>query len=380
LIRASNRILVIARVIFVILVIIIPVAPVSADVPPEDPASVEQTASTETPEDSSKSDTDDQDSTEPEEPEDPLDDPCRPPESLQGTLIDQVDQKLYTTVCASARWFDSFFGDARAHDEASTTYGTVSVYLKWTEHDQFEPIFKGRVNIDLPNAEKKMKLFVGRLSPEEFLTDTTGYQGPAQPPNEDDEEDWLVGLGYTPLNSRTQRINLSVGVRVDWPPDPYTKVQYRWYHPLGANLLFRFRQTGFWYLEDGFGTTTNLDFEHRPRPDVLIRTSTSATFSEATEGVKWWLSSTAFRQLSKGRAIGGRIWIRGETEAPVEVREYGFWVLFRKRLHREWLYGDIATGLTWPQDDPFERRETSWGIALGIQIQFGDIAWDPDEG
>jgi hypothetical protein len=85
-----------------------------------------------------------------------------------------------------------------------------------------------------------MKLFVGRLSPEEFLTDTTGYQGPAQPPNEDDEEDWLVGLGYPALLTT---------VRVDWP-----------------------------------------------------------------------------------------------------------------------------------QDDPFERRETSWGMALGVQIQFGDIGWDPDEG
>ncbi len=81
----------------------------------------------------------------------------------------------------------------------------------------------------------------------------------------------MVGLGYTPLNRGAQRINLSVGVRVDWPPDPYTKVQYRWYHQLGKNLLFRFRQTGFWYLEDGFGTTSNLDLEHRPRPETLMR-------------------------------------------------------------------------------------------------------------
>ncbi len=311
--------------------------------------------------------------------EEPID-PCRPPRTLEGTLIDRVDEKLYTTVCASARWFDSFFGDARSHDEASTTYGTVSVYLKWTEHDQFEPVFRGRVNIKLPNAEKKAKLFVGRLNPEEFLTDTEGGRGPAGPINEDEEESWILGLGYTPLNRGAQRINLGVGVRVDWPPDPYTKIQYRWYHQLNDNLLFRFRQTGFWYLEDGFGTTTNLDLEHRPRPDVLIRTSTSATFGEATEGVKWWASVNLYKQLALGRAIGGRLWINGETEAPVALTEYGAWVFFRRRLHREWLYGDIATGLTWPKEDPLDRRPTSWGIALGVQIQFGDVMFDPDEG
>jgi len=353
---------------------------VTAGDAPEVVAPTEQTAPTEETENPQGPDTEEEALSEGEQPEEEFVDPCRPPPTLEGTLIDKVDKKLYTTVCASARWFDTFFGDARAHDEASTTFGTVSVYLKWTEYEKFEPIFKGRVNIDLPNAERKMKLFVGRLNPEEFLTDTEGTQGAVGPIGEDDEESWMVGLGYTPLNKGAQRINLSVGVRVDWPPDPYTKVQYRWYHQLGENFLFRFRQTGFWYLEDGVGTTTNLDLEHRPRPETLIRTSTSATFGEATEGVKWWASVNAYRQLAQGKAIGARLWVKGETEAPVDLSEYGVWVFLRRRLHREWLYGDIGTGVSWPREDPFEIRKASWGIALGVQIQFGDVLFDPDEG
>ncbi len=363
-----------------VLAIVIPATIVTGGDTPEEPTEIEQTAPTEQPKTMSEPETKEEALSEGEQPEEKPVDPCRPPPTLEGTLIDQVDKKLYTSVCASSRWFDSFFGDARAHDEASTTFGTVSVYLKWTEYEQFEPIFKGRVNIDLPNAERKMKLFVGRLNPEEFLTDSEGTQGPVSPIGEDDEESWMVGLGYTPLNKGAQRVNLSVGVRVDWPPDPYTKVQYRWYHQLGDNFLFRFRQTGFWYLEDGFGTTTNLDLEHRPRSETLIRTSTSATYGEVTEGVKWWASVNAYRQLATGRAVGARMWVKGETEAPVTLSDYGVWVFFRRRLHREWLYGDIGTGVSWPQEDPLETREASWGIALGVQIQFGDVAFDPDEG
>ena len=362
-----------------ILAIVAPATIVTADDIPEEPQEIEQNAPAEETESPSESAGNDETLSENDQSEEQEIDPCRPPPTLEGTLIDQVDKKLYTTVCASARWFDTFFGDARAHDEASTTYGTVSVYLKWTEYEKFEPIFKGRVNIDLPNAERKMKLFVGRLNPEEFLTDAEGAQGPVGPLDEDEEESWMVGLGYTPLNKGAQRLNLSVGVRVDWPPDPYTKVQYRWYHQLGDNLLFRFRQTGFWYLEDGFGTTTNLDLEHRPRSETLIRTSTSTTFGEATEGVKWWASLNAYRQLAQGRAIGARLWIKGETEAPVALSEYGVWVFFRRRLHREWLYGDIGTGVSWPREDVLEIREASWGMALGVQVQFGDVLFDPDE-
>lgn len=367
---------------FTLAFIVLAAAPLTASVgeAPDPAPPEEQTSPTKRPEASSDTDNGNERLPQDEEPKEESVDPCLPPRDLDDTLIDRVDHGLYTAVCASARWFDSFFGDARAHDEASKTYGTVSLSLKWTEYDEFEPILRGRVNIDLPNAKRKFDLFVGRLDPEEYLADTDVNQGPISQSTDDDENQWMVGLGYTPLNRRTQRLNLSVGVRVDWPLDPYAKAQYRWYRQLGDNFLFRYRQTGFWYLEDGFGTTTNLDLEHRPRPDVLIRTSTSATVGESIEGVKWWAGVNAFRQLAEGRAIGARLWAKGETEAPVEIEEYALWCFFRRRLHREWFYGDIATGITWPQEDPAENREASWGIALGVQIQFGDVLFDPEEG
>ncbi|MCD4751094.1 MAG: hypothetical protein K8R59_17110 [Thermoanaerobaculales bacterium] len=307
-------------------------------------------------------------------------DPCRSPLVLGDGWVDGLNRRLYTTVCGSSRWFDGFFGDDRAHDEASTTYGTVSVGMIWTEYEGLEPDFTGRVHIDLPNLEGKGKVFLGRIDQDQFLADTGDAGDIPDQLNRERERDWLLGLGYTPLNKGSRRINLSVGVKLDWPPNPYAKIQYRWYREMRGDRLFRFRQTGFWTNEEGFGTTTNLDFEQRPSSKVLMRWSNGGTLSQASEGVEWRSVFSVYQALPESRAMSYQIWAKGKTEAPVPRKEYGLWVTFRRQLHRDWLYGQVGTGVAWPQETLLEVREASFGVGLSVEIQFGDLAWDPDEG
>lgn len=301
-------------------------------------------------------------------------DPCRVSIGLENDFLSRVSRGLYTSVCATSRWFDTFFGDARAHDEYSDTYGSVSVGLKWTEYDHFEPILRARINLDLPNASRKLKLFVGRVDPEEYVRDSEDLEGGAVPVNlRNENEQWIVGLGTTPFRSHHKRLSFQVGLQASLPLDPYAKTQYRWYHEFNSRRLFRYRQTLFWYRKKGFGTTTNLDLEYRPQASTLFRLSGRATVYEESKGVEWRNSLVAFHRLDPSKALGCRLWIEGKTKAEVPLEEYGAWVFFRRRLHRKWLFTDIGSGVSWPREKLTEKRESSWGVSVGLQIQFGSL-------
>lgn len=307
----------------------------------------------------------------------PQDSPCLATELEQDELIDRVNRRVYETVCGTARWFDGFFGDDRAADEARATYGYVNLGLLWTEIDGLTPRGRGRVRLDFPNLEGRANAFVGRVDPEAFLSDTEEQGEAGRTLRGDESAEWLLGFGFTPLDRGSRRLSTSVGVRATWPPDPYVKVQYRWYHLFTSEWLFRWRQTVFWEGEEGAGTTLGLDLEKRLSERTMMRATASHTWSESTLGVAWWNELSLFRQLKPRLAVAVRGWSSGETDAPVEVREYGIRVLFRRKLSREWLFGEIGTGVYWPRDEPERPREQSLGLWLGVEMQFGNIGWDP---
>ncbi len=111
----------------------------------------------------------------------------------------------------------------------------------------------------------------------------------------------------------------------------------------------------------------------------MMRATASHTWSETTLGVAWWNELALFRQLDERLALAVRLWSNGETDAPVEVREYGIRFLFRRKLSREWLFGEVGTGVYWPRELPELPREPSLGLWLAVELQFGTIGWDPDE-
>lgn len=298
-------------------------------------------------------------------------DPCPPPELTSDTFLDRVNRHLYHTVCGTSRWFDGFFGDDRAYDESLRTFGHVNLGVLWTDRDGLDPRLRSRIHVDLPNIERRFHGFVGRVDRDSFLSDTEEYGDTGQTPAEEQSFDWLLGIGSTPIDRGRRRLSLSAGVRVSWPPDPYVKAQYRWHRELAVDWLFRWRQTVFWTGDERFGTTTGLDLEHRLSDNLLARLSGSGTISEVSVGVEWWSSLTLFQGLGGNGALAWQLRANGETDSPVPLREYGARVTYRRRLHREWLFGEIGPGVFWRQDEDELERDASPEIWLAVEIHFG---------
>ena len=127
-----------------------------------------------------------------------------------------------------------------------------------------------------------------------------------------------------------------------------------------------------WVLDSrGFGTTTQLAFDHLVSPRLLLRWDNIGTVAEDTDGLDWGTGVTAYQSLGSRRALSYTALMRGETDADVPVQNYGAEVRYRQQVFRSWLFIELLTSVTWPRETLDEEREINPGIGVGFEMFFG---------
>jgi hypothetical protein len=289
------------------------------------------------------------------------------------TWIDRMQAGLYRSMCLTSARFDGFFGNARFDDEYESTHGSLAVGTLWDQRDEWDPSLRFRVNLRLPQLNDRLSAFVGRLDPDEYVSELRDDFDslPRQFARADDDA-LLLGLGYRRPGPGGGHFDTGVGASLGWPLEPYAKGSYRLTQPFLERNVLRLSETIFWREDDGFGTTTRLDLERLLADAYLARWTGSATYAEETEGVRWASSLTLYHNLGKGRALAYQAGISGETDQEVDIEDYGLRVIFRRRLHRDWLFLELRSSVTWPRETLAESRETNWGAGFALEMQFGE--------
>lgn len=308
-------------------------------------------------------------------------DACRHPavtdsEADPKPMLDRMQGRLYRTVCVSARWFDGLFGTDLPFLAGEEIYGRLRLGAEWTEFEGFDPKLRLRANIPLPNVSQRLNAFVGRVDEETYIRgqDTPASGGFAEG-FESAEPEWLLGLGYRGASGRRHNLDWSAGVRIRTPLNPYIKGKYAYLLPRGDDFLLRFDETVFWENDDGFGSTSHLSIEQTLNPDFLLRWEAIGTVSEGIDGLEWWTGTTLYQNLNRRRAIAWLAFIRGETDEPVELREYGFRATYRRPISRDYLFLELGPEITWPRERLDQDREMSLGFAVIVEMQFGDFRY-----
>ena len=289
-----------------------------------------------------------------------------------GEFPEQVQGKVHSYSCYTARWIDRLFGSKYDFDEDAVN-GMMSVGFLWTEFDGLDPKVRFRLDAPLPNLDNRVRAFLGRVEEDAEIrgtqpTDQTAFQDGI----EETERSWLLGLGYNPNPDRRQGFDYSLGIRLRASPDPYARIRYRYYRDLDEQRRLKFIQTTFWRRDEGFGTTSNLDMDWDLNSGNILRWETIGTVSEDTEGLNWWSGTTWYRHLGGDAAIALLGFVRGETDQPVGLQEYGFRLTWRHPFKRDWMYLEYGPSITWPRERKEEKRELSLGVGLRWEVQFGD--------
>jgi hypothetical protein len=294
-----------------------------------------------------------------------------------GTWLDHSQERLGWSVCRATLWFDGLFGDERAITERDATYGYVQPKLDYNDHDGVDPDARFRAKYNLPLANRRFNALLGRNDDDD---DQHGDRSNQNPPGseelpesfQDADDDWLVGLGYSPVRGSRKRLDLDAGVEFRSPIDVFVQGRYRRHWFLSQRDLIRLRDAVFWRTDDGFGTRLNLDFERVLSGPYVARWRSSATWAQESEGVEWFEELTLFQRLNVKTALAYVLNADGETDAEVPVKNYGFELIWRRNILREWLFIELRPGIDWRRRELEDDRELEPVMSVGLQINFGD--------
>ncbi|MEJ2384715.1 MAG: hypothetical protein P8Y54_10000 [Xanthomonadales bacterium] len=275
--------------------------------------------------------------------------------------------------CHTFRWFDGWWGKEYDFPENEVN-GWMIVGAEYRDYDGFDPRVRLKVRAPLPNLSRRWDVWLGRLDEEAYITDTdprdnTFYNSGLV--DRGQEDSWLLGLGHRRGRGRTGW-DWSVGVRLRVPPEPYVKLSWLYRKQFTPDTDLRFRQTFFWRTDDGFGTTSRGDLTSRLGARDVLRWEGILRFTEETQGTDWYLGHTWYHLLPNGSALSLLTFADGETQRPVELKDAGFQLTWRRPFTRDWMYLSFGPSLTWPRRQPEDERKANLGFGVWIEMEFGD--------
>lgn len=307
----------------------------------------------------------------PAEPDSARLDPCEVAAPADEPRLDQVRREMFETVCESARWFDGFFGSRRYDDEARKTHGRAQLRVVYDEHDELEVDGRLRARYELPNLDSRVNAFLGRDDEEELLTGAEDsfdflpdfFRGEGR-------EEWIVGLGYRPVSGDRSQTDFDVGVEVRTPLEPFVRGRYRHYWLIGDRNLLRAQQSLYWTSQRGTGGTTSFEFERPIGRQALVRWGNRGTLDEESAGVEWFTGLTLYHGFGPDQAVALSIGAEGATDHEVPLHEYGSRLTYRRRMFRDWFFGELIGGVSWPREEVGQEREAALHLGFGFELQF----------
>lgn len=290
---------------------------------------------------------------------------CRDEQDRPQSWLDRTHSYFNRQLCEPAAWFDGFFGDPRAFEETPVgTFIRLRNSLRWDERDGWSAGVRVRANIQLPRASERLRLLV--TSDDDLSGDFEDRAGLGE-----DEDQTRLGLRFIASASARSQLDLDGTVRVtSGKLNPRLRGRYRYVRGLSATTLARATQALFWERDQGFGTTSRLDWEWLPNRDSLLRVTGEGTYSEGSEGVDWRGSVIGFRQLTPKTALRAELGAFGYTDPRFEAEEYFVALRYRRQFLRPWLFYELQPEYAWPLDPMSGDRGSDWRFRFTIEVQF----------
>ncbi len=296
-------------------------------------------------------------------------------------LLDRTQQTVENVVTGTARVVDNMFGSADVEEEASVTRGRLSVGGQWDQRDGLRERIRLKARFGLPALNQRTSLLLGRGDVSDFVDGSADDNIDTLPDrfNDFEDEDWLLGIGYSRDATLRRGWSFGAGVRVKTPLEPFVRATYRWHKVFGDDWLWRVEPRLFLQNQRGAGISIQNTLDHVLTDSWLLRSWSIVVAEEEVEGMAWTTKLVAYNNLSDKTAMSYAIYSTGETDYEVPVRDYGIELRYRRQISREWLFIELLTFMNWPRDFLVEERERNIGIGIEFEMQFGEWPGRPPQ-
>lgn len=290
------------------------------------------------------------------------------------TALERVRRRLSITACASSAWLDGLFGDEMMYESYQQTHGTVSAGALWDDYEGFDPRLRFRIRLQLPQWDERISAFAGRVGEDDYISDTEDNFDalPTRQFGTVEDDSVLLGLGYADPKRTGNDFDASVGVRLDFPLDPYVRARYEFIRDFAEHYVFSARETIFWQNSEGWGSTTRFHFDRALSDRFLLRWENLGKFTEETTGLEWYSQVTLFQSVGERMGLAWQAQIEGQTDNEVQITRTSVRLIMRRQFRNpDWLFLELRGGVGWPRERLDEEREASPEIGIALEMRFG---------
>lgn len=296
-------------------------------------------------------------------------------ESVATDKMDEFRTSTHRNLCRSALWIDGLFGDEHEFDDRGFS-GKLSAGFRQDETEGFDPRLRVRFKTTLPNVSSRLNAFIGRVEEESYVSNTEVSRDHVNAVGlrsaNDDDDEWLIGLGYRNPNNRNNGFDFSVGAKLSSGLKPYAKVTHRHLFPGSEKRYWRTTQTLFWREEDGLGISSSLDHTRILSDRDIFEWDTSIKYTEDSEQWEWITSTALHHSFNKRKGISSRSYIRGEEKNAASIPEFGVTFTYVQPFFKPWLLIETGMDFRWEK----EQRDSEYKSAVRFGLQFQMLLGD----
>jgi hypothetical protein len=302
--------------------------------------------------------------------------PPAPPTSAPAPAhIDSVMNELDTPrnylsgkLVGFVKGIDSFFGSERNYQESNDSVFQLDTSRVMGYGGEHNFVVSAMANLRLPIAEKKLHLLLETDPDKNAIVDPTLTQ--QEPANEPATPQSLAAaLRY--VMEETERWHLSTDAGLKFrglSTAPFARARASFAVPVEKWQL-NLTETVFWFDTIGAGETTQLELDRRISESLLFRSSSVAAWLNDTQNFDLRQNLTVFQQMDERTAIEYQASVVGVSNPVTQVTDNVISVLYRYRLHQQWMYFNFNPQLHFPRDRNFQ---LSPQLNLKLEMMFDE--------
>lgn len=292
----------------------------------------------------------------------------------QPGLLDPIDAPrnyLSGKLVSFASSIDRFFGDDRNYQESNKSMFQLSLVRVTGYGGDRKFVLSARANLNLPSTEKRLHLLLESNPDQNITGEPTQTQNTPLTNQVDKPQSYGVAVRYgkekpeerpwyfsTDAGLKFQGININ----------PFARARGSYSVPLGQWRL-KAAESVYWFNTIGAGETTQLDLEHFLSEAILFRASSNATWLNDKQNFDLRQDLSIYHTVSERTALLYQASAIGVSNPQYQITEYVLAMLYRYRLHRDWIFFELSPQLHFPKTNDFQSSPT---LSMRLEMLFDE--------
>lgn len=277
------------------------------------------------------------------------------PQSDRFETIDTPRDYLSGKFVGFVSGIDRFFGDDRNFQESNQSVLQMDLTRVTGYTGDRKIVLSGRAKLSLPATEKRLHLLLEtnpdkNISGEPTQARTTPLEDVAAP------ESYAAAVRYEKEKEEERPWHFSADAGVKFQginTNPFARARGSYSVPMGQWRL-KAAETVFWFNTIGAGESTQLDVEHFLSEPVLFRATSNATWLHDRQNFDLRQDLSVYHTVSERTALLYQTSAIGVSQPQLQVTGYVALLLYRYRLHRDWIFFELSPQLHFPKEKNFQ--------------------------